>query len=121
MSNDGFMAKAKRLIGGGRTSAFRKWSRHTRERARCGDERSLRRIARGAAGARAQLADMRKDAQIFAEVGLTRGTIIRLEKNPSAVQPRTVRDVRKLYEARGIQFLFRDDGVGIGISKNPPE
>jgi hypothetical protein len=47
----------KRLIGGGRTSAFRKWSRHTRERARCGDERSLRCIARGAAGARAQLAD----------------------------------------------------------------
>jgi hypothetical protein len=55
----------KRLIGGGRTSAFRKWSRHTRERGRCGDERSLRRIARGAAGAHAQLADMRKDAQTF--------------------------------------------------------
>jgi hypothetical protein len=55
----------KRLVGGGRTSAFRKWSRHTRERATCGDERSLRRIARRATGARAQLADMRKDAQTF--------------------------------------------------------
>jgi hypothetical protein len=55
----------KRLIGGGRTSAFRKWSRHTREQAKCGDERSLRRISRRAAGARAQLADMRNNAQTF--------------------------------------------------------
>ncbi|WP_410053104.1 helix-turn-helix domain-containing protein [Bradyrhizobium sp. SZCCHNR1039] len=64
--------------------------------------------------------EMSQDA-VAAEVGLTRGTIIRLEKDPSAVQPRTVRDVRKLYEARGIQFVFRDDGVGIGILKDPPE
>lgn len=55
----------KRLTGGGRTSAFRKWSRHTQERARCGDERSLLRIARGAARARAQLADMQNDAKTF--------------------------------------------------------
>jgi hypothetical protein len=55
----------KRLTGGRRTSTFRKWSRHTRERARCGNERSLSRIARRAAGARAQLADMRNDAQTF--------------------------------------------------------
>jgi hypothetical protein len=55
----------KRLTSGGRTSVFRKWSRHTRERAKCGDERSLRRIARRAIGVRAQLADMRRDAQTF--------------------------------------------------------
>jgi hypothetical protein len=55
----------KRLTGGGRTSAFRKWSRHTRERAKCGDERALRGIARRAAAARAQLADMRNAAQTF--------------------------------------------------------
>src|SRR6266436_5476550 len=34
----------KRLTGGRRTSTFRKWSRHTRERANRGDERALRRI-----------------------------------------------------------------------------
>jgi len=55
----------KRLTSGGRTSAFRKWSRHTRDRARWGDARSLRRIVRGAAAARAQLADMRNEAQTF--------------------------------------------------------
>ena len=57
---------------------------------------------------------------VAGEVGLTRATIVRLEKDPSAVQLRTVRDVRKLYEDRGIKFLFRD-GVGIGISTEPPE
>jgi len=57
---------------------------------------------------------------VAAEVGLTRATIARLEKDPSAVQQRTVRDVLKLYEDRGIKFLFRD-GVGIGISKEPPD
>jgi hypothetical protein len=55
----------KRLSGGGRTSTFRKWSRHTREKARCGDERSGRRVARQAAAARAQLDDMRNDAMTF--------------------------------------------------------
>jgi hypothetical protein len=55
----------KRLVGGGRTSAFRKWSRHTRERAKRGDERALHHIARRAVQARAQLADMRENAQTF--------------------------------------------------------
>jgi hypothetical protein len=55
----------KRLAGGRRTAAFRKWSRHTRERAKRGHERSLRHISRRAAAARAQLDDMRNDAQTF--------------------------------------------------------
>lgn len=55
----------KRLSSGKRTSTFRKWSRHTRERAKKGDPRSLRHIDRRAAGARAQLADMRQNAQTF--------------------------------------------------------
>jgi hypothetical protein len=50
----------KRLTAGGRTSSFRKWSRHTRERARCGDGRVVRRVMRRAAAARAQLDDGRK-------------------------------------------------------------
>jgi len=57
----------KRFSGGGRTSTFRKWSRHTRERARCGDERSVRRVMRRAASARTQLADMRDNAMTFQE------------------------------------------------------
>ncbi|WP_141686544.1 hypothetical protein [Bradyrhizobium sp. LMTR 3] len=55
----------KRLTGGGRTSAFRKWSRHTRERARAGDKRANEHIMRSATNARAQLADMRQDAETF--------------------------------------------------------
>ncbi|MGY4334951.1 hypothetical protein ACVWWG_009419 [Bradyrhizobium sp. LB7.2] len=55
----------KRLSGGKRTSTFRKWSRNTRKRAERGDPRSLRHIDRRAAGARAQLADMRQNAETF--------------------------------------------------------
>lgn len=55
----------RRLSGGRRTSTFRKWSRHTRARAKCGDARSLSHIARRAADARDQLADMRQNAQTF--------------------------------------------------------
>lgn len=55
----------KRLTGGRRTSVFRKWSLHIRERAKRGDERALRSIARRATAARAQLADMVTAAQTF--------------------------------------------------------
>ncbi|MGO3934951.1 hypothetical protein [Rhodopseudomonas pseudopalustris] len=55
----------KRLTGGRRTSSFRKWCRHTRERAKSGDVLALNHIARRAAGARAQLADMRQNADTF--------------------------------------------------------
>ena len=59
----------KRLSGGGRTSTFRRWNRHTREKARCGDECSGRRIGRQAAAARAQLNDMRDDTILDADTG----------------------------------------------------
>ncbi|WP_428841068.1 helix-turn-helix transcriptional regulator [Bradyrhizobium pachyrhizi] len=53
--------------------------------------------------------------EVAAEAGLTRQTIVRLEQDTSSAQERTLRDVRRVFEARGIQFLFRD-GVGVGIS-----
>lgn len=58
--------------------------------------------------------------EVAAEAGLTRTTIVRLEQDPALVQERTLRDVRKVYEAKGIQFLFRN-GVGIGITIEHPD
>lgn len=55
----------KRLTGGRRTRAFRKWCRHTRNQARAGDKRANDLIMRNAANVRAQLADMRRDAETF--------------------------------------------------------
>jgi hypothetical protein len=55
----------KRLSAGKRTSSFRKWSRHTRNRAKNGDVRALDHVSRMSAGARAQLADMREEARTF--------------------------------------------------------
>jgi len=57
----------KRLTGGGRSSTFRKWCRHTRKRAQAGDRQSNEQILRNAATARAQLADMRQNAETFQE------------------------------------------------------
>lgn len=56
--------------------------------------------------------------QVAANAMLTRTTIVRVERDPSLVQERTLRDVRKYYESQGIHFLFRD-GVGVGISTEP--
>ena len=58
--------------------------------------------------------------EVASEAGLTRTTIVRLEQDPALVQERTRRDVRKVYEAKGIQFLFRN-GVGIGITIEHPD
>ncbi|MDA9509421.1 hypothetical protein XI09_33255 [Bradyrhizobium sp. CCBAU 11386] len=58
--------------------------------------------------------DLSQD-EVAAETSLTRTTIVRLERDPSAVQERTRRDVRKFYEGKGIRFLFRE-GIGVGLS-----
>ncbi|WP_371818081.1 helix-turn-helix domain-containing protein [Bradyrhizobium sp. CCBAU 53421] len=52
--------------------------------------------------------------EVAAAAGLTRQTIVRLEQDTSSAQERTLRDVRRVFEARGVEFLFRD-GVGVGI------
>jgi hypothetical protein len=57
----------KRLTSGKRSSEFRKWCRHTRKRAKAGDRQSTEQISRNAANARAQLADMRQNAETFQE------------------------------------------------------
>ena len=53
-------------------------------------------------------------------VGLTRTTIVRLERDTASAQDRTIRDVRKLYEDRGIKFVF-SDGVGVGLVLEKPD
>jgi DNA-binding XRE family transcriptional regulator len=58
--------------------------------------------------------------EVACEVGLTRQTINRLERDPSSAQDRTLRDVRRLFEDRGIQFLFHN-GEGIGICAKRPD
>ncbi len=58
--------------------------------------------------------DLSQD-EVAAETSLTRTTIVRMERDPSAVQERTLRDARKFFEAKGIRFLFRE-GIGVGIS-----
>jgi hypothetical protein len=60
-------AMKKRLSGGRRTSGFRKWCRHTRERAQRGDEQSAKHIMRASEEASAQLADMLENAKTFHE------------------------------------------------------
>ncbi|WP_083742024.1 helix-turn-helix transcriptional regulator [Bradyrhizobium mercantei] len=53
--------------------------------------------------------------QVATAAGLTRHTIMRLERDTSAAEQRTLRDICKVFETRGIRFLF-SDGVGVGIS-----
>jgi DNA-binding XRE family transcriptional regulator len=57
--------------------------------------------------------------EVASKAGLTRQTIARLEQDASAAQERTLRDVRRIFEDRGIEFLFRN-GEGIGISTKVP-
>jgi DNA-binding XRE family transcriptional regulator len=57
--------------------------------------------------------------EVASKSGLTRQTIARLEQDASAAQERTLRDVRRIFEDRGIEFLFRN-GEGIGISTKVP-
>jgi DNA-binding XRE family transcriptional regulator len=54
--------------------------------------------------------------QVASEAKLTRQTIVRLEKDASLAQGRTLRDVRKVFEDMGIEFLFAD-GKGVGLRK----
>jgi DNA-binding XRE family transcriptional regulator len=54
--------------------------------------------------------------QVASEAKLTRQTIVRLEKDASLAQERTLRDVRKVFEDMGIEFLFAD-GKGVGLRK----
>jgi DNA-binding XRE family transcriptional regulator len=54
--------------------------------------------------------------EVASEAGLTRQTIVRLEQDTSLAQERTLRDVRKVFEDMGIEFLFAD-GKGIGLRK----
>ncbi|MCP1845902.1 transcriptional regulator with XRE-family HTH domain [Bradyrhizobium sp. USDA 4524] len=56
--------------------------------------------------------------EVAAEADLTRQTIVRLEQDTSSAQERTLRNVRPVFEARGVQFLFRD-GLGVGIFQLP--
>jgi DNA-binding XRE family transcriptional regulator len=58
--------------------------------------------------------------EVASKAGLTRQTIARLEQDASSAQPRTLRDVKRLFEDLGVQFLFRD-GEGIGISAKVPD
>jgi DNA-binding XRE family transcriptional regulator len=53
-------------------------------------------------------------------VGLTRTTIVRLERDTASAQDRTIRDVRKLYEDRGIKFVF-SNGIGVGVITEEPK
>jgi DNA-binding XRE family transcriptional regulator len=53
--------------------------------------------------------------EVAEKSGLTRQTIARLEQDASSAQQRTLRDLRRIFEDQGIEFLFRD-GEGIGIS-----
>jgi DNA-binding XRE family transcriptional regulator len=56
--------------------------------------------------------------EVASEVGLTRQTINRLERDASSAQDRTIRDVRRMFEDRGIEFLFlKGEGVGICLKR----
>lgn len=57
--------------------------------------------------------------EVAAEAGLTRQTIARLEQDASSAQLRTLRDVQRVFEKRGIRFLFANER-GVGISFAPP-
>jgi DNA-binding XRE family transcriptional regulator len=58
--------------------------------------------------------------EVASESGLTRQTINRLERDTSSAQERTIRDVQKIFEDRGIQFLYLN-GEGVGIRLKPPD
>jgi DNA-binding XRE family transcriptional regulator len=46
--------------------------------------------------------------------GVAKRTIIRIEQGSSSGQERTLRDLQRALEARGIEFLF-ENGRGVGI------
>ncbi len=54
--------------------------------------------------------------EVATKAGLTRQTIVRLEQSTSLAQERTLRDVCKIFEEKGIEFLFAD-GEGVGLRK----
>jgi transcriptional regulator with XRE-family HTH domain len=53
---------------------------------------------------------------VASKAGLTRQTIARLEQDASSAQERTLRDVRRVFEDMGIEFLFAE-GRGVGLWK----